>query len=59
MTIIGVACCEEFNPCVKGSLVSSHMPNENEMCLAINIVCINLQALIKVINGVLLSRGPK
>jgi hypothetical protein len=59
MTIIGGACCEEFNPCIKGSLVSSHMPNENEMCLAINIVCINLQALIKVINGVLLSRGPE
>ena len=59
MTIIGGACCEEFNPCIKGSLVSSRMPNENEMCLAINIVCINLQARIEVINGVSLPRKFK
>jgi hypothetical protein len=56
MTIIGGVRCEKFNPCIKDSLVSSHMPSENEMCLAINVVCITSQARIKVINSVSLSR---
>ena len=39
MTITSGVRCEAFNSSIKGSLVSSHMPNEDGMGLAVDIAC--------------------
>jgi hypothetical protein len=44
MTITSGVRCEVFNSSIKGSLVSSHMPNEDGMGLVVDIACTTSQA---------------
>ena len=41
MTITSGVCCESFNASIKGSLVSSHMPDSDRIGLAVDIACTN------------------
>ena len=41
MTITSGVRCEAFNASINGSLVSSHIPDEDGMGLAVDIACIN------------------
>jgi len=42
--------CEAFNSNIKGSLVSSHMPNEDGVGLAVDIVCTTSQARYEMVD---------
>ena len=44
MTITSGVRCEEFNPNIKGSLVSSHMPDSEWTGLVVDIACTTSQA---------------
>ena len=44
MTIISGVSCKAFNTEIKGSLVSSHMPDADGMGLAVDIACTTSQA---------------
>ena len=41
MTITSGVRCESFNASIKGSLVSSHMPDSDRIGLAVDIACTN------------------
>ena len=43
MTITSGVRCEAFNASINGSLVSSHIPDEDGMGLAVDIACSNSQ----------------
>ena len=50
MTITSRVRCEAFNSSIKGSLVSSHMPNEDRMGLSVNIACTTSQARYEMVD---------
>ena len=50
MTITGGVRCEAFNSSIKGSLVLSHMPNEDGMGLAVDIACTNSKARYEMVD---------
>jgi len=50
MSIISGARCEEFNPSIKGSLVSSHMPYSEGMGLAVDITRTTSQSRYKIVD---------
>ena len=50
MTITSGVRCEAFNSSIKGSLVSSHMPNEDGMGLAVDIACITSQGRYEMVD---------
>ena len=50
MTITSGVRCEAFNSSIKGSLVSSHMPNEDGMGLAVDIACTTSQARYEMVD---------
>ncbi len=50
MTITSGVRCEAFNSSIKGSLVSSHMPNEDGVKLAVDIACTTSQARYEMVD---------
>ena len=50
MTITSGVRCESFNASIKGSLVSSHMPNEDGMGLAVDIACTTSKARYEMVD---------
>ena len=50
ITITSGVCCESFNTKIKVSLVSSHMPNEEVMGLAVDIACKISQARFEIVD---------
>ena len=50
MTITSGVRCEAFNSSIKGSLVSSHMPNEDGMGLAVDIACTTSRARYEMVD---------
>ena len=50
MTITSGVRCEAFNSSIKGSLVSSHMPNEDGVGLAVDIACTTSQARYEMVD---------
>ena len=50
MTITSGVRCEAFNTEIKGSLVSSHMPDVDGMGLAVDIACTSSQARYEMVD---------
>ena len=50
MTITSGVRCESFNASIKGSLVSSHMPDADGMGLAVDIACITSKARYEMVD---------
>ena len=50
ITITSGVRCESFNTKIRGSLVSSHMPNEDGMGLAVDIACVTSQARFEMVD---------
>ena len=55
MTITSGVRCEAFNSSIKGSLLSSHIPNEDGMGLSVDIACTTLgQGIVAQIGEIVL-----
>ena len=50
ITITSGVRCESFNASIKGSLVSSHMPDADGMVLAVDIACTTSQARYEMVD---------
>ena len=50
ITITSGVRCKSFNTKIRGSLVSSHMPNEDGMGLAVDIACVKSQARFEMVD---------
>ena len=50
MTITSGVRCESFNASIKGSLVSSHMPDADGMGLAVDIACTSSKARFEMVD---------